>query len=538
VATVIRVVAYYRMSTLRQEDSIERQRLQVLAWIEKSGYTLVAEYIDEGISGDEIARRREFQRLLRDARAGVFDGIVCDDKDRFGRFDSIDLGEIVAPLRRQGVWLETVAQGRMDWNSFAGRITDAVLQEAKRLEQEALSRRVLSNQLLRAKDGKDTGGRNLYGYRREPDPVRGNKYVPDGLKAEVVKLIFRMYDEGASLFDIVQELYRRGQPSPRGKPRWTRPVIQRLLINRRYLGDWTWGVHATGKRFRYGKGGLHPTDRSSPPNGVNPAEDWVVKPDSHEPLVDRDRFERVQARLQGNRKRTTPHPNGGKFLLTRLLVCGHCGSYLRGNTVEGERAYICGGYIAYGKDYCKRNMASERLLLKLLIGTLQRTFLDPANLQRLRQEMTAIETSQRSNSNLRRLRQQIDLLAGQIDQGNENLLLVPKDRIPGLVEKLRQKERQRDDLVRELKRAETESPSLELEERIAAAEAMLWRLEDALKDEELPLLREVLRELVSRVELHWTHEKTAKLTRCRLNRGVVYLRANEGLLQLSPSANQ
>src|SRR5262249_8365328 len=128
---IIRVAVYYRMSTLKQEDSIDRQRSQVVAYAKARGYLIVAEYVDEGVAGDELRRRKEFQRPLRDAQTGQFDGILCDDNDRFGRFDSIDMGEIVAPLRRKGVWLESVAQGRSDWESFAGRVTKAVLDEAK-----------------------------------------------------------------------------------------------------------------------------------------------------------------------------------------------------------------------------------------------------------------------------------------------------------------------------------------------------------------------------------------------------------------------
>src|SRR5947209_12127715 len=112
VPALIPVAVYYRMSDDRQENSIERQRSQVIPYAKKHGYQIVREYIDLGISGSEITKRKEFQRMLRDAQAGHFQGILIDDKDRFGRFDSIDSGEIVGPLRRKGVWLEAVAQGR------------------------------------------------------------------------------------------------------------------------------------------------------------------------------------------------------------------------------------------------------------------------------------------------------------------------------------------------------------------------------------------------------------------------------------------
>jgi DNA invertase Pin-like site-specific DNA recombinase len=447
------------MSTAKQEDSIDRQRSQVEPYAVKQGYQIVREYIDEGIAGDEITKRKDFQRMLRDAQAGHFKAILCDDKDRFGRFDSIDAGEVVAPLRRKGVWVDTVASGRVDWESFAGRITDSILQEAKKLEQEAISRRVLSNQLLKASAGKDTGGLPLYGYRREPDPVFGSRLVSDGRKAEVVRLVFSLYDRGWTLGAIAGELYRRGVPSPRGKLRWNRPVISRLLVNRRYTGDWTWGVHASGKCHRYGKGGVRPRARSDKHQDVNPPEQWVVRPDAHEPLVSRELFERVQARLRGNRGRTTPHAGGGAFALSKLLVCGHCGSFLVGNTVYKRRVYLCGGYLAHGKSFCGRNCVPERLALNALVRQLQRAFLDPDNLQRLRQEMAALEAEQQSDDNRRRLRDQADALARKIDKGTENLLELSRDRIRGAEAKLREWEGEREGVLRELDRIERKSPA-------------------------------------------------------------------------------
>jgi DNA invertase Pin-like site-specific DNA recombinase len=535
-STAARAVAYYRMSTDRQEDSIDRQRSQVEPHAARHGYGLVRDYTDRGISGGEITRRKEFQQMLRDAQAGRFEVILCDDKDRFGRFDSIDLGEIVARLRRKGVRLETVAQGRIDWESFSGRITDAVLQEAKHEERRAISRRVLSNQLLKAGRGQDTGGRPLYGYRREADPERGSRLIPDGRKAEVVRLVFSMYDEGNTLFAVAEELYRRAVPSPRGGARWTRSVVQRLLLNRRYVGDWTWGVHASGKCHRYGSGGVRAKGRGDKAATVNAAEAWVVRPDVHEPLVSREVFERVQARLKGNRRMTTPHPNGGDFALSRLLVCGHCGGSLVGITDHGKRNYVCGGYLAHGKGHCKRNTAPERLILDVLLRELQKAFLHPDNLQRLRQEVREMEAAERGDENLQRLRARARELGGMIGRGNENLAILPADRIPGVVAKVREWEAEEAAVKAELRRLESSSRADDLEQRIEAAERCIWNLREAAQGDDLPLLRDAVREMVKKVVLFWEHRQAGKVTRCRLVGGEIHPRTTEEPSELSPSA--
>jgi DNA invertase Pin-like site-specific DNA recombinase len=535
--TPIRAAAYYRMSDDRQENSIERQHSQVEPYATAKGYVIVAEYVDEALAGSEIARRKAFQRMRRDAEAGKFQAILCDDKDRFGRFDSIDYGEIVAPLRRKGVWLDAVAQGRIDWESFSGRITDAILQEAKRMEQEAISRRVLSDQLLRARAGRDTGGRALYGYRRVPDPQHGSRLIPDGLKAEAVRLMFQLYDRGHTLAAVAAELYRRGVPSPKGKPRWTRSVIQRILSNRRYVGDRTWGVRASGKCHRYGKGGMAPTGRGALTQQVNDAGEWVVCPGTHEPLVDRGTFERVQARLKGNRELTTPRQGGGDFVLSRLLVCGHCGSALVGIS-RGGRSYVCRGYLAYGKGHCHRNPVREDVLVRVLLAKLRAAFLDPDNLQRLRQEVAALQAEQRSDGRRERLKARAETLAAQIDRGNENLAILPADRVPGVVAKVRQWEREREEVLAELRAAEATSPVEDLEAHIKAAEEVLWSLEDAIEAGDRPLLRQVLREMVEKVVLYWRHERHGKVTMARIDRGELCPRTTEAVSKLYPSAGR
>src|SRR5262249_16335259 len=154
--------------------------------------------------------------------------IVCDDKDRFGRFDAIDLGEVVAPLRRKGVRLVTVAQGAIDWKTFAGRITDAVLQEAKKMEGQAMSRRVITQMLLMARQGKWVGGPVPYAYQVASDPALGKKLVPgEPDKVRVVQLIFRLYgDKGYTIGGVGKELHARGIPDPSGRPLWYRTTIR------------------------------------------------------------------------------------------------------------------------------------------------------------------------------------------------------------------------------------------------------------------------------------------------------------------------
>jgi DNA invertase Pin-like site-specific DNA recombinase len=529
------------MSTDKQEQSIDRQRSQVLPYAEKHGYAIVKEYVDEGIPGDGIKTRPAFQRLLADASAGRFKAILCDDQDRFGRFDSIDYGYVVKPLRDRGVWLDTVAQGRMDWDSFENRMVSGIRQESRAQESAANSRRTLSAMLLKARDGKYQGGKVSYGYRLEPDPTRGKngkRLVPDGHKAEVVRFIFQRYADGATLGQIVRELFERGVQSPSGNPRWDRPPLWYMLRKRIYVGDATWGVNVRGKYHRScGNGQMAATPRAVKDVTVRlPASDWIVKENGHEPLVDRELFARVQARLAGNRKRSTPHVGGGEFVLTRLLTCGHCGAYMLGTTRSGRRVYSCGNYIRYGVARCNINTVRETVLVQLLISKIQQLFLDPDNLQKLRGEVRAQETANKSDETKSRLQKRLDGLERKITAGTERLIEVPKDVLPEVSALLAKLKRERDGVKEEMARLQRQSPVDDLETAIAAAEKALWRLQTAWQDKDLGLLRQTILETFSRVDLYFKHKRQGKRTMSELERGVIHLRPQDGLSNLFNTA--
>src|SRR5262249_26012960 len=104
-----RVAVYFRMSRDVQDESIERQKSQVDPHCKAKGYAVVAEEKDEGVRGSEVERRLGLQRLLALARARRIDGIVVDDLKRLARLDGWDTAELLNPLRKAGVWIETVA---------------------------------------------------------------------------------------------------------------------------------------------------------------------------------------------------------------------------------------------------------------------------------------------------------------------------------------------------------------------------------------------------------------------------------------------
>ena len=82
-----RAAAYIRVSTERQAEedrvSLGEQKKDIDTHCEERGHTLVKVYQDVGSGASK--RRPQFQQMLKDAQAGLFDVIVCWKSDRLSR---------------------------------------------------------------------------------------------------------------------------------------------------------------------------------------------------------------------------------------------------------------------------------------------------------------------------------------------------------------------------------------------------------------------------------------------------------------------
>jgi DNA invertase Pin-like site-specific DNA recombinase len=542
---LIPAAAYYRMSDDDQENSIARQRSQVVPFAARMGYRIVREYIDEGIAGDEEAKRKGFMAMLRDAQARRdFQVILCDDKDRFGRFDSITQGYYLKPLRDLGIKLVTVAQGVVDWHSFAGRITDAVLQEAKKLESQATSRRVITLMVMLAHKGRWLGGVPPYGYKVVADELLGKRMVPgDPAKVRVVQLIFRLYGEkGHSLDMIAAELYQRGVLNPRGGQFWDKTTIRGILRNRKYIGDMVWNAGHEGKYSELVAGQVRTSDARLPKRAINPAEDWVVVPGTHEPLIERNLFERVQARLADNRGRTTPLPKGGDYLLAGLLVCGRCGWRMTGHRNAGRRYYRCTRYTHEGKHACGGHYIPENKVFRAVVRKLQVEVFNPENLKRLREE-TRRQEQEAARERPRRyddLAARLADLDREIEAGGMRLLKIPEDLVADVAAQLRRMKDERARVAAELDRLDGKAgPAVDLAEIVEGVEKKLWNLREALESGDPVEVRAVLREFVSRIELHFRPVQKAKIKRSQFQKGLIVLEQQDanGLVSLLSGAS-
>jgi DNA invertase Pin-like site-specific DNA recombinase len=158
-----RVALYSRVSTDRQ--STENQLLELRTVAERSGWVIVDEYVDQGISGAKGRDQRpEFDRLMKDASRKRFDLVASWSVDRIGR-SLQDLLAFLAELHAKKVNLYLHQQG-MDTTTPAGKALFQVMGVFAEFERAMIQERVKAG-LERARSKGQRLGRPTVGAEIE-----------------------------------------------------------------------------------------------------------------------------------------------------------------------------------------------------------------------------------------------------------------------------------------------------------------------------------------------------------------------------------
>jgi site-specific DNA recombinase len=335
---------YARVSTGRQEQerTIESQVKAIEQHVAAMGATIDPEhrYLDDGWSGATL--RRPGLDALRDAIAQErLDCVVLYDADRLAR-RFVDQQIVLDELLRKGVELVLVNGGvaRTDEErmALAVRGVFAEYERAKILDRTRRGR------LHRARSGVPPawakppyGYRYLLGTRHEPGTV-----LVEECEAAIVREIFTwVANESLPLRQVAQRLEQRGVASRSGG-RWNTSTLSGLVRNSVYMGlAHHHKVEAVEPQRPRNPLGYRRRRKSSFKR--RPQEQWIgVKVPA---LVDAALFDRAQACVRANRRRTAGQAKHG-YLLRGLLICAACGRTLWARTSDpGQRAerryYTC-----------------------------------------------------------------------------------------------------------------------------------------------------------------------------------------------------
>lgn len=366
-----RFAFYGRVSTEDQQDpeSSKAWQLSRASQLIESHGEVVAEYFDIGQSRSLPWKRRpEASRLLDDIRrrdGRPFDAVVIGEPAR--AFYGQQFGLTFPTLVHYGVelWVPEVG-GRVDPDSEAHDLVMSLYGGMSKGERNRIKIRVRTAMASQAAtEGRYLGGRPPYGYQladagAHPNPAkaadgkRAHRLEPDPDAAPVVRRIFAEYLDGHGLRSIAEGLTADGIASPsahdpgRNRHRqhsggaWAHSAVRAILHNPRYTGHQVWA------RQRKDEDLLDPDDVALGHHTRmrwNAKDDWIWSAEvTHEPLVDADTFNRVQAIMAAHVRVARPKtlmPTERAYLLRGLLFCGVCGRRMGGNYNHGKAHYRC-----------------------------------------------------------------------------------------------------------------------------------------------------------------------------------------------------
>ena len=230
-----RVVIYVRVSTddVKQTTSYELQKKYYEDFVvHHPNWTLVHIYADEGISGTQRKHRKDFNQMIADAKAGMFDMIVCKNVSRFARnvTDCIGIVRDLADLKNPvGVFFESECIFSLKEDSQMGLSFLATMAEE---ESHTRSRSMETSLRMRLDNGIPLTPK-LLGYTHDSE----GQLIINPEEAPTVKLCFFMYLYGYSTQQIADVLIALGRKSYLGNIKWTAGGIVQILRNERHCGD-------------------------------------------------------------------------------------------------------------------------------------------------------------------------------------------------------------------------------------------------------------------------------------------------------------
>ena len=378
-------VIYARYSSDNQrEESIEGQIRECTAYAEKNGITVIKHYIDRAFSA-KTDNRPEFQQMIKDSGKKLFDVVLVWKFDRFARnrFDSANYKMI---LKKNGVHLisvmEPIAEGSQ------GILVETLLEGMAEYYSAELSEKVIRGQTENALKGKCTGGTGTIGYKIDDDKF----YHLDPLTAPLVLEAFQQYDNGDKMVEIVNFLNDKGVRNMLGG-KMTHSSVNTMLKNRRYIGELS---------FRD-----------------------IVVPDAIPVIVPKDLFDRVQKRLDKNKRAPACGKADEEYLLTTKLFCGKCGALMfgeSGTSATGRTYYYYKCANVKRRKGCNKKTVQKDWLEDLVVRETMKLIQDDAVIDKIVQLVMDVQNQENTTiplleKQLREVNKKLDNLMKAIEDG-------------------------------------------------------------------------------------------------------------------------
>lgn len=365
-----------------ESDSISAQRALAYSYLEKHpdlSHYQIREFQDDGYSGTNM-NRPALQEMLALARSGYVGCIIVKDMSRFGR-NYVETGNYIEQIF-PFLGLRFIAIGdHFDSLEHLGNTPELDVAFKNILYDfysKDLSIKVKSIKRMQQKEGKFVAAKPPYGYFISAE----NRYqlVIDPDSAIQVRLMFKMTLEGTPPSQIADYLNQQKVPTPVQRnyyqmgirdrwynkdnmenSYWTSQTILKILKD-----DTMYGC-TVNNRVQVKSVGSRSFKRQA-------QKDFVIVPDTHEAIIDKDTFLHTQEIISmRSNKRSTEHRNH-ENLFGGILFCGECHSRLRHEVhyrPKKEAVYYCPCARHTKGERCSRKSIKDESLEQIVFTVLE-----------------------------------------------------------------------------------------------------------------------------------------------------------------------
>ena len=312
--TAKRVAAYARVSTMSesQDESFNRQRSYYTDFIsQQPNWSLVNIYADRGITGTSAEKRPGFQQMIRDAKAGKIDLILCKSISRFSR-NYEEAQKYTHLLKALGIEVQFEKEGVSTNDPQTDMILGTLMAVAQQESKSISDNLRWTNQRLAEQGIHHVGSNHLLGY----DEVNGE--MTPNKDRWIIELIFQRYAEGTGVTAILDELKAKGAKTLRTGNDFKCSNIISILRNEVYCGD---------------RNILKSAARNYLTKKVDPSlkrKSHYVS-NHHEGIVSRQLWDAAQERLKLEKasKQTGSRPRKDHHPFFDRVICAACGQPYR-----------------------------------------------------------------------------------------------------------------------------------------------------------------------------------------------------------------
>ena len=311
------------------------RHLSMLTKLAERNHHVISHVYKEIVSGDTIQQRPEMQKLLADVNAGRWKGVYVMEVERLARGDTMDQGYVANAFRASNTFIITPTKTYNPEDPSDEEYFEFSLFMSRR-EYKTIKRRMQTGIQQSAREGKVVSGHVPYGYRAAKlKTEKGYTMEIHEEEATVVRQVFDWYLNGidgkpGGTGAIAHRLIDLGVPTGQRGTTWLAKRINTMLSNPAYIGMVVYGK--TKYTTKFTPDGKKKKIRQN-------QKEYILVEGKHQPIIDREVFDRVQEKLHGAGK--SWHPVRKCFdvqnPLIGLVYCSQCGHTMGFQPTEKNR---------------------------------------------------------------------------------------------------------------------------------------------------------------------------------------------------------